>query len=273
MLHNRDLALFDADHDQKLPEALALAKKEFEVRHDIYTWDTLAWVQYKNGNLPEASEASRQALRFGTRDALLLFHAGMIASSLGHTEQARRDLAEALRINPHFHLVRMRAWRRRGCACYNRRQRRMQSWPPMRRNSRGLCLLFLLACLCRVGLAHPMGNFSINHYSRLTLEPDRIELRYIIDLAEIPAYQELQQASLIASPADPAVQHYLAAKGEELGHGLSLIVNGHPVPLQLSARDILFSAWRRRPAHPEDGLHLPGRLPRRARPIPRPDYL
>ena len=105
VLHNRDLALFDADHDQKLPEALALAKKEFEVRHDIYTWDTLAWVQYKNGNLTEASEASRQALRFGTRDALLLFHAGMIAGSLGQTEQARRDLAEALRINPHFHLV------------------------------------------------------------------------------------------------------------------------------------------------------------------------
>ena len=113
----------------------------------------------------------------------------------------------------------------------------------MRRNSRRLCLLLLLACLCRVSLAHPMGNFSVNHYSRLTLEPDRIEVRYILDLAEIPAYQELQQASLTANPADPddpAVQHYLAAKGEELGHGLSLIVDGHSMPLHLSARDILF---------------------------------
>src|ERR1700678_3485322 len=47
VLHNRDLALFYADHDIKLDEALALAHKEFEVRHDIYTWDALAWALYK----------------------------------------------------------------------------------------------------------------------------------------------------------------------------------------------------------------------------------
>ena len=38
VLHNRDLALFYADHNIKLNEALTLAHKEFEVRHDIYTW-------------------------------------------------------------------------------------------------------------------------------------------------------------------------------------------------------------------------------------------
>ena len=105
VLHNRDLALFYADHDTKLPEALALAQKEFEVRHDIYTWDALSWALYKNGKLAEASQASEKALAHGTRDALLLFHAGMIAASAGEAARAQQMLSEALSINPQFQLV------------------------------------------------------------------------------------------------------------------------------------------------------------------------
>jgi tetratricopeptide (TPR) repeat protein len=105
VLHNRDLALFYADHDMKLTEALDLAQKELEVRHDVYTWDALAWALYKNGKLIEAAKASEKAMRFGTRDSLVLFHAGMIAGRLGQREQARSELKEALQINPHFHLI------------------------------------------------------------------------------------------------------------------------------------------------------------------------
>jgi tetratricopeptide (TPR) repeat protein len=105
VLHNRDLALFYADHDMKLPEALELAQREFEVRHDVYTYDALAWALYKNGRLAEAAEASEKATRLGTRDALLLFHAGMIAERMGRPEKARSELQEALQINPHFHLI------------------------------------------------------------------------------------------------------------------------------------------------------------------------
>ena len=105
VLHNRDLALFYADHDIKLDKALALAHKEFEVRHDIYTWDALAWALYKNGKYQEASDASEHALRPGTRDALLFFHAGMIASRLGQTSGAKERLQTALNINPAFHVI------------------------------------------------------------------------------------------------------------------------------------------------------------------------
>jgi tetratricopeptide (TPR) repeat protein len=105
VLHNRDLALFYADHDMKLVESLDLAQKELEVRHDVYTWDALAWALYKNGKLTEAAKASEKATQFGTRDSLLLFHAGMIADRLGQTEQARNELREALQINPRFHLI------------------------------------------------------------------------------------------------------------------------------------------------------------------------
>ena len=105
VLHNRDLALFYADHDIKLDEALALARKEFEVRHDIYTWDVLAWALYKNGKYQEASDAMEHALRPGTRDALLFFHAGMIAGRLGQKSQAKEKLQAALNINSGFHVI------------------------------------------------------------------------------------------------------------------------------------------------------------------------
>jgi tetratricopeptide (TPR) repeat protein len=104
VLHNRDLALFLADHDNNLAHALDLAQKEFEVRHDIYTWDVLAWVLYKNGKLPEAADAMAKALRFSTRDALLFFHAGTIYRALGQPEKAREYLNQALAINSHFHV-------------------------------------------------------------------------------------------------------------------------------------------------------------------------
>src|SRR5208337_1424829 len=88
VLANRELALFYADQGIKLPEALELARNEFKVRHDIYTWDTLAWVLYRNGKCQEAAGAIEKALALHTNDSLLLFHAGMIYHSLGKDSAA-----------------------------------------------------------------------------------------------------------------------------------------------------------------------------------------
>jgi tetratricopeptide (TPR) repeat protein len=104
VLANRELALFYADRGIKLPEALTLARNELKVRQDIYTWDTLAWVLYKNGRDEEASDASQKALSLNTGDSLLLFHAGMIKRSLAQHSQAKDLLDHALRLNPHFHI-------------------------------------------------------------------------------------------------------------------------------------------------------------------------
>ena len=102
------------------------------------------------------------------------------------------------------------------------------------------CVILILLIVCRGALAHPMGNFSVNHYSRLTLESNSISVRYDIDLAEIPAYQELQQAGVSADPNDPAACRFLAARGAELGRGLRLSIDGTPVTLHLKSRDVLF---------------------------------
>jgi tetratricopeptide (TPR) repeat protein len=104
-VYNRELALFYADHDRKLPEALTLARKEFEVRHDIYTSDALAWALLKNGQPQAARDEIEKAMRLGTHDALLEYHAGRIYSALGDQPKAAFHFQRALQINPHFHVI------------------------------------------------------------------------------------------------------------------------------------------------------------------------
>ena len=103
--------------------------------------------------------------------------------------------------------------------------------------------LLLLLSLCRMALAHPMGNFSVNHYSRITVEDDRIRVRYLIDLAEIPTYQELQRANISPTAIDPkstAVINYVTLRGKELLNGLILDVSGTPVPLRMISSEVIF---------------------------------
>jgi tetratricopeptide (TPR) repeat protein len=102
---NRELAIFYADHDRKLPEALTLAEKELEVRHDVYTSDAIAWALLKNHQAARAKEEMEKALRMGTKDALMEYHAGMIYAALGNNTAATTHLKRALAINPRFHVI------------------------------------------------------------------------------------------------------------------------------------------------------------------------
>jgi tetratricopeptide (TPR) repeat protein len=104
-VYNRELSLFYSDHDIHPEEALQLARKEFEVRHDVYTWDAVAWALYRNNKSKEAADAIREALRLDTKDSLLFFHAGMICQRLGDNEEAADYLHRALALNPQFHLL------------------------------------------------------------------------------------------------------------------------------------------------------------------------
>ncbi len=102
VIYNRQLVLFYANHNFNLKESLQLAQNELMHRKDIYAYDTYAWALYKNGGYTEAADAIQQAMKLGTRDAALYYHAGMIYKSLGDDAQAQTMLSEALSINPHF---------------------------------------------------------------------------------------------------------------------------------------------------------------------------
>jgi tetratricopeptide (TPR) repeat protein len=103
VLYNRELASFYLDHDMKLDAALTLARRELDVRRDVYAQDLLAWALHKNGQPGAARAAMTEALRLGTRDARLFYHAGMIERALGDVGAATRYLRRALETNPHFH--------------------------------------------------------------------------------------------------------------------------------------------------------------------------
>ena len=89
-------------------------------------------------------------------------------------------------------------------------------------------------------VAHPMGNFSINHYTRISPGRKFVELRYLIDMAEIPTFQEIQRTGIVAKEGDPKVVAYLPAEGRSLATNLSLTVNGRALPLELISSNAIF---------------------------------
>ena len=82
------LARFLAERGRNIPEALTLAEEAATTRRDIMTLDTLAWSYFKAGRLTEARRVSDEALRLGTRDARLLYHAAEIVAASGDRNAA-----------------------------------------------------------------------------------------------------------------------------------------------------------------------------------------
>jgi len=104
--HYRDRAMFLLNHNRNLPQALELARKDLLVRQDIYAHQTLAWALFKSGDPTAALTEITQALKLGTRDAALYFHASEIARAANHPDQADQWLTLARTINPHADCLR-----------------------------------------------------------------------------------------------------------------------------------------------------------------------
>lgn len=90
--------------------------------------------------------------------------------------------------------------------------------------------------------AHPLGNFTINLYTRLVVAGDRLLIRHVMDMAEIPTFAERQQMDLNAdgaiSPDERAA--YLAGRGAEILSGLSVRVGGDRVAPSVTASQLSF---------------------------------
>ncbi|MEA2363434.1 MAG: nickel/cobalt transporter (NicO) family protein [Thermoleophilaceae bacterium] len=97
----------------------------------------------------------------------------------------------------------------------------------MRRARRALLALVAAAAVALSAAApgaqaHPLGNFSVNHLSTVSVSASHIDVRYVLDQAEIPTVQEDN-----LSPAE-----VLARKQAEVSRRLVLFVDGQRVALE-----------------------------------------
>lgn len=99
------IALFWADHDLNLDEALKIAREDREVQADLLSSDTLAWCLYKKGEFKEAKKYMKEAVRLKTKSALFYYHLGMIENALGNKVEAIKYLKLSLSTNPSFDLL------------------------------------------------------------------------------------------------------------------------------------------------------------------------
>lgn len=100
-----EMAQFYVDHGRNLATVLQQAEVGAQKRPSVKGDDVLAWTRYKTGDIAGAQAAMQQALRIGTREALIFYHAGAIAYAAGDHAAARTYLEQALSLNPHFSVL------------------------------------------------------------------------------------------------------------------------------------------------------------------------
>jgi ABC-type nickel/cobalt efflux system permease component RcnA len=64
--------------------------------------------------------------------------------------------------------------------------------------------------------AHPLGNFTVNHLTRVAVTDDAVQLRYLLDVAEIPTFQARHRTRA----------QILRDARREIGRGLVVTVDG-----------------------------------------------
>lgn len=99
------------------------------------------------------------------------------------------------------------------------------------------CFVFVPAAF-----AHPLGNFTINQYAGLRVSRDVVVIDYVLDMAEIPAFQEISgfdaNGNGQADPTEAAGYH--AEKCASLQPGFTLLIDKNPLNLSLFSSAVEF---------------------------------
>jgi ABC-type nickel/cobalt efflux system permease component RcnA len=90
--------------------------------------------------------------------------------------------------------------------------------------------LFLAA---GVLLAHPMGNFSVSHYSRIQVTGTGADIHYVLDLAEIPTFELLQEWGLTAASPQSDLDRMAARKAVDWVRRLRVASASRPLAAKL----------------------------------------
>jgi nickel/cobalt transporter (NicO) family protein len=112
-----------------------------------------------------------------------------------------------------------------------------------------LCLVLavvVLSVLPPEAQAHPLGNFTINHYSRLEFAEEAVHVTYVLDLAEIPTFQQkrLLDPNSDGKLSDAEARSYLDAELPTLIRGLQLRVGEEVLPLRVLNRSATYRSGK-----------------------------
>jgi nickel/cobalt exporter len=110
----------------------------------------------------------------------------------------------------------------------------------------GLALVAAVLAAPTTAHAHPLGNFSVNHVTTVRISDDRVQLRYLLDQAEIPTVQERA-----LSPKE-----LLQRKRNEVFSGLRLTVDGKRIALRFDGGETGGGTRSGRAAFAEGGARV-----------------
>jgi len=105
-------------------------------------------------------------------------------------------------------------------------------------------VLWLSLALPTIAFAHPLGNFTINQYVGLSISGEIIHMDYVVDMAEIPAFQEIAalDSNGNGQPDSSEYAGYPADKCASLLPALNLVLNNRPLTFTLTSSSVEFPA-------------------------------
>ncbi len=104
----------------------------------------------------------------------------------------------------------------------------------------GLLALLGTAVGAPAATAHPLGNFSINTYNGLRVEPESVSVRMIVDSAEIPTVQQFPEVNEQGGVSDTQAEDFAAEQCDRLAPGAELSIGGVPQQLRVESSEIAF---------------------------------
>ncbi len=107
-----------------------------------------------------------------------------------------------------------------------------------------MIMLVFSPAYTRSAAAHPLGNFTVNLFSSISVQRDSIGIMYVVDKAEIPTFQEFGATM----PQGTAQTDYLNGVVPSLVAHLRLNVDGRPTTLDVVKQTVQFSGRARRVA-------------------------
>jgi nickel/cobalt exporter len=103
-------------------------------------------------------------------------------------------------------------------------------------------LAILALASARAAFAHPLGNFTVNRYSGIVVSPGRVSVLYVVDMAEIPTFQEMPNIDTNGDGTATESERLAWADRTALLllRNMSLSMDGRPVQLSVDKALLTF---------------------------------